>query len=318
MVLKEKGSVKNQNVDGSDYINGVIMGVPPLSPMRSLTSGYGLLGDGSSASSFIPFNHSVNQVLNVMNGISGHLSSSGLLKGYNEQNLEGLVEQGLCDDLYRMHIGKGAGGYGGVSLASHKYSFGEQEYNVDDSVRAFCSDSQKERMDNLLEMSKWQKRGYHGGKSKFQNPCVMNRQSFGEGEGLFSSGCHGNDDGGGGTFQDVQLIFDGIIDHIVEFMVDQFGNYLMQKLLNFCNDEQRMQILLRNMGIVEDANECVNGNKCAVRRKSCRFCMYATQYAVERTPLRGSDMIAALPLSDSYLPRACPPPSSMIEPTLLR
>jgi len=48
-----------------------------------------------------------------------------------------------------------------------------------------------------------------------------------------------------GTFQDVQLIFDGIIDHIVEFMMDQFGNYLMQKLLYFCNDEQRMQILLR-------------------------------------------------------------------------
>jgi len=86
-----------------------------------------------------------------------------------------------------------------VSLASHNYSFGEQAYNVDDSVRAFCSDSQKERMDNLLEMSKWQKRGYHGGKSKFQNPCVMNKQSFGEGEGLFSSGCHGNDDGGGGN-----------------------------------------------------------------------------------------------------------------------
>nr|GMD36793.1 putative pumilio homolog 7, chloroplastic [Ipomoea batatas] len=145
-----------------------------------------------------------------MSGISGHLSSSGLLKGYNEQNLEG-----LCDDLYRMHIGKG-----------------------------------KERMDHLLEMSKWQKKWYHGGESKFQNPCVMNRRSFGDGEGLLSQGAmemmmeveRAFDQG---TFQDVQLIFDGTIDHIVEFMVDQFGNYLMQKLLNFCNNEQRMQILLR-------------------------------------------------------------------------
>ncbi|CAH9067360.1 unnamed protein product [Cuscuta epithymum] len=48
-----------------------------------------------------------------------------------------------------------------------------------------------------------------------------------------------------GTSQDVQLIFDGIIGRVVEFMVDQFGNYLVQKLLIFCNDEQRMQIVLR-------------------------------------------------------------------------
>nr|GLL49550.1 transmembrane emp24 domain-containing protein p24beta3-like [Ipomoea trifida] len=130
-------------------------------------------------------------------------------------------------------------------------------------MRPFCSDSQKERMDHLLEMSKWQKKWYHGGESKFQNPCVMNRRSFGDGEGLFSQGvmemmmlinhglglsrpcCIMKRAFDQGTFQDVQLIFDGTIDHIVEFMVDQFGNYLMQKLLNFCNNEQRMQILLR-------------------------------------------------------------------------
>nr|GLL29772.1 suppressor protein MPT5-like [Ipomoea trifida] len=61
---KGKGSVKNQYVDdGSDYVNGVIMGVPPLGPSRSLTNGYGLWGDGLSSSSFISFDHSVNQAL---------------------------------------------------------------------------------------------------------------------------------------------------------------------------------------------------------------------------------------------------------------
>ncbi|XP_019152387.1 PREDICTED: suppressor protein MPT5-like [Ipomoea nil] len=219
---KGKGSVKNQYVDGSDYVNGVIMGVK--NPSRSLTSGYGLWGDGSSSSSFLPFDHSVNQALNARSGVSG------LLNGYNEQNLEGLVERGLCDDLYRMHIGKGAGEYGGcgngrlgsnesgvgfeeawmngtvgsnlncnignlkgsesVSLASHKYSF--------DSVRPFCSDSQKERMDHLLEMSKWQK-----------------RPSFGDGEGFFSPGHHGNGDGGAGNnvlshFQRFELVNRGL------------------------------------------------------------------------------------------------------------
>ncbi|CDO97457.1 unnamed protein product [Coffea canephora] len=48
-----------------------------------------------------------------------------------------------------------------------------------------------------------------------------------------------------GTPQDVQVIFTEIIDHVVELMMNPFGNYLMQKLLEACNEEQRMQILLR-------------------------------------------------------------------------
>ncbi|RDX71866.1 putative pumilio-like 7, chloroplastic, partial [Mucuna pruriens] len=47
-----------------------------------------------------------------------------------------------------------------------------------------------------------------------------------------------------GTPEDVQVIFNEIIDHVVELMVNPFGNYLMQKLLDVCNEEQRMQILL--------------------------------------------------------------------------
>ncbi|KAK4438193.1 putative pumilio7, chloroplastic [Sesamum alatum] len=48
-----------------------------------------------------------------------------------------------------------------------------------------------------------------------------------------------------GTSQDVQIIFNEIIDHVVELMMNPFGNYLMQKLLEVCNEEQRMHILLR-------------------------------------------------------------------------
>jgi len=47
-----------------------------------------------------------------------------------------------------------------------------------------------------------------------------------------------------GTPEDVQVIFNEIIEHVVELMVNPFGNYLMQKLLDVCNEEQRMQILL--------------------------------------------------------------------------
>ncbi|BBM97871.1 pumilio RNA-binding family [Marchantia polymorpha subsp. ruderalis] len=43
--------------------------------------------------------------------------------------------------------------------------------------------------------------------------------------------------------EDVQKIFQEIIEHIIELMTDPFGNYLVQKLLEVCNEEQRMEIL---------------------------------------------------------------------------
>ncbi|KAL8521103.1 hypothetical protein ACS0TY_011592 [Phlomoides rotata] len=48
-----------------------------------------------------------------------------------------------------------------------------------------------------------------------------------------------------GTSQDVQTIFNEIIDHVVELMMNPFGNYLMQKLLEVCDEQQRMHILLK-------------------------------------------------------------------------
>lgn len=47
-----------------------------------------------------------------------------------------------------------------------------------------------------------------------------------------------------GTSQDVEIIFNEIVNHVVEIMTNSFGNYLMQKLLEVCSEEQRMKIVL--------------------------------------------------------------------------
>ncbi|XP_023751136.1 putative pumilio homolog 8, chloroplastic [Lactuca sativa] len=47
-----------------------------------------------------------------------------------------------------------------------------------------------------------------------------------------------------GNSQHVQIVFNEIIGHVIELMINPFGNYLMQKLLEVCNEEQRMQILI--------------------------------------------------------------------------
>ncbi|CAH8306842.1 unnamed protein product [Eruca vesicaria subsp. sativa] len=47
-----------------------------------------------------------------------------------------------------------------------------------------------------------------------------------------------------GNFLDTKIIFNEVIPHVVELMINPFGNYLMQKLLDVCNEEQRTMIIL--------------------------------------------------------------------------
>ncbi|XP_065847476.1 putative pumilio homolog 7, chloroplastic [Euphorbia lathyris] len=47
-----------------------------------------------------------------------------------------------------------------------------------------------------------------------------------------------------GTKDDIQIIFNEIIEHIVELMLKPFGNYVIQKFLDVCDEKQRLQIVL--------------------------------------------------------------------------
>lgn len=46
-----------------------------------------------------------------------------------------------------------------------------------------------------------------------------------------------------GGAQAVGVVFDEIQGNIVELMKDPFGNYLVQKLLDRCSEEQRTQVI---------------------------------------------------------------------------
>ncbi|WZY75712.1 hypothetical protein YC2023_022096 [Brassica napus] len=62
--------------------------------------------------------------------------------------------------------------------------------------------------------------------AKDQHGCRFLQRKFAEGDG-----------------NDIDMIFDEIIDYISELTVDPFGNYLVQKLLEVCGEDQRMQIV---------------------------------------------------------------------------
>ncbi|KAG5376407.1 hypothetical protein IGI04_041003 [Brassica rapa subsp. trilocularis] len=46
------------------------------------------------------------------------------------------------------------------------------------------------------------------------------------------------------SFLDVMVIFRGLINHVIELGMDQFGNFLIQKLILISNEEQRTKILI--------------------------------------------------------------------------
>ncbi|KAJ6814751.1 putative pumilio-like protein 7, chloroplastic [Iris pallida] len=49
---------------------------------------------------------------------------------------------------------------------------------------------------------------------------------------------------GEGTRKEIDEIFMGIIDHIAELMVNPFANYLVQKFLEVCTEDQRLRVVL--------------------------------------------------------------------------
>lgn len=61
--------------------------------------------------------------------------------------------------------------------------------------------------------------------AKDQNGCRFLQRKF--------------DEGGASA---IAAVFPEILDNLIELMTDPFGNYLTQKLLDRCSEEQRLQV----------------------------------------------------------------------------
>ncbi|CAN0889983.1 Putative pumilio homolog 7, chloroplastic [Linum grandiflorum] len=46
-----------------------------------------------------------------------------------------------------------------------------------------------------------------------------------------------------GSSKEVGMIFEELVEHVVELSLNQFGNYVIQKMLDVCDEEQRLQIV---------------------------------------------------------------------------
>ncbi|KAK6938613.1 Pumilio RNA-binding repeat [Dillenia turbinata] len=62
------------------------------------------------------------------------------------------------------------------------------------------------------------------------------------------------------SVEEVELVLAEVIDHAPELMQDPFGNYLVQKLIEICDEEQRTQILASMTKIQFQLNSCGSEN----------------------------------------------------------
>ncbi|XP_047970336.1 putative pumilio homolog 8, chloroplastic [Salvia hispanica] len=111
----------------------------------------------------------------------------------------------------------------GVWKAHERRSQLDDHLHAAESPKMHCPFNRPMKFSSLAEAQ-----GYIYHIAKDQQGCRFLQRMFDDGNSL-----------------DVQIIFNEIIDHAVELMMNPFGNYLMQKLLEVCNEEQRMHILLR-------------------------------------------------------------------------
>ncbi|KAK4339005.1 hypothetical protein RND71_040467 [Anisodus tanguticus] len=189
------------------------------------------------------FNQHVSRTINPLNSLFCSMGSDAL------QGLDKTEKQYFPERILRRSHGMEAvksakfSSFGGTNCLSNM-SRNRRVYPSAYSKRSFYSPpSAESRLDFLeprdavdLKFHRWsQSQEYNliddfAGRvylmAKDQNGCRFLQMKFAE-----------------GTSEDVEKIFPEIIVHIVELMIDPFGNYLVQKLLEVCNEDQRMQIL---------------------------------------------------------------------------
>ncbi|QHO30074.1 hypothetical protein HN51_018486 [Arachis hypogaea] len=139
----------------------------------------------------------------------------GSVRGFKKGHGQGQVP---CDELHHhYHNNNGQGGGGGG---------GNNNNNTNNNNGGFVRDpSSVPLMLDFYNLAEAQ--GYVYNMAKDQNGCRFLQRMVEE-----------------GTFEDVRVVFEGIVENVVELMMDPFGNYLVQKLLDVCNEDQRLQIVL--------------------------------------------------------------------------
>jgi hypothetical protein len=74
----------------------------------------------------------------------------------------------------------------------------------------------------------------------------------------------------------IQAVLPEVLEHLIDLMMDPFGNYLVQKLLDRCSEEQRLAVRCRRQAVglpvaPEQCDACLAADGCFKLPSSCYF-----------------------------------------------
>lgn len=105
--------------------------------------------------------------------------------------------------------------------------------------------------------------------------------------------------------EEVDKIFLEIIDHVLELMVDPFGNYLVQKLLDVCNEDQRLKILNTTTANGELINVSLNMHGTRAVQKLIETLTSSQQVSMVTASLRPGVVTLIKDLNGNHVVQRC-------------
>lgn len=101
----------------------------------------------------------------------------------------------------------------------------------------------------------------------------------------------------------LETIFTEVYDHITELMTDPFGNYLCQKLLEHCNDDQRLAIIQKVGSDLVEIAKNMHGTRAVQKLIECLS--LPKQIEIVRNALKNSVVVLIQDLNGNHVIQRC-------------
>jgi hypothetical protein len=101
----------------------------------------------------------------------------------------------------------------------------------------------------------------------------------------------------------VEIIFNEVYDHMTELMIDPFGNYLCQKLLEHCNDDQRLDIIEKVAPDLVKISKNMHGTRAV--QKMIEYLTTPEQIAIAKKALSNHVVTLIQDLNGNHVIQRC-------------
>lgn len=101
----------------------------------------------------------------------------------------------------------------------------------------------------------------------------------------------------------VEMIFNEVYEHMTELMIDPFGNYLCQKLLEHCNDGQRLEIIEKVAPDLVKISKNMHGTRAV--QKMIEYLTTPEQIAIAKKALSNHVVTLIQDLNGNHVIQRC-------------